>query len=322
MTIKFEYKNKLLYELTNNSRIQRKELSKKLKVSQQQINYSLNRLLTEQIISFKTIIDPARFNYMALIVNLVFTTNNNKIKNQIIKELQENNNISSIIKLSGGADLKIEYIIPNLSFFNKIFTEQLDKYKTEIKIIDLYPIIVKHLFNKKYLNKKLNQIDHKVICGDRETYVLNNKEKEVIKILIKEPTKSINQISKETNIDQRTINKIIKKLTKENVIKGFTANIDLEKIGLSSEILLIKLHDNKLKKLNNIAEICSSIPEVIQIYKLLGEIDILLITEYEEPNNNIINKIREKIGFYDYKSYKLNKIIKEESFPKELIEII
>jgi len=63
---------------------------------------------------------------------------------------------------------------------------------------------------------------------------LNDNEKRVLKLLIADGRMSDKYISKKLKISPQAVGKIRKKLEKEEIIKGYCAEIDFKKIGITS----------------------------------------------------------------------------------------
>ncbi|MBN2880749.1 Lrp/AsnC family transcriptional regulator [Candidatus Woesearchaeota archaeon] len=311
MTSKIQI-NKLLYEITNNSRIQKKKLSQILKASPQQINYIINKLVTDKTITFETVVDPARFGQITIMTFLVFTTFEKKKQTEILAELKECNNIASITQVTNGADLIIEYIVPNLSFFNKIHMEQLEKFNSDIKVIDVLPVIVRHIYNKKYLNKKGKINQHYIISGDRSISTLDENEKKVLQELIKNPIISINQLGELTNLDPRTALKTKKQLEKENIIVGYSANLNNETLKIKRQQLLIKFHENKHDIVKHLASYASTVSGITQIRKVIGFFDVMITVESIDNCDDVVKKIRDELKFYEYTAYHHIRTIKSK----------
>jgi len=69
---------------------------------------------------------------------------------------------------------------------------------------------------------------------------IKNDEKKVIDQLRENSNKSINEISENLGFSRQKVWRIIKNLEKDNIIWGYGAVIDEEKIGLKYYILLLK----------------------------------------------------------------------------------
>ena len=230
MSKKIDFHLKILYQLLLNARIKNKEISKLVYKSPQLVSYWVEKLEKENIIqAYKIQIDPAKFGLIDIQVFMIFTTSDKKRQNEIITYLKDSDHVTFIENITHGADLLIEYTVPNLSFFNKLHSRFLDLFSGSIKVIDLFPVIVKHYLSKKYINKNAKPENSSIVSGDRKPVSLSGNEKKVLSVLFKDPKASIINIAQKTKLDTRTVLKIKKSLEKEKIIRKYTITLNYEK---------------------------------------------------------------------------------------------
>jgi len=140
---------------------------------------------------------------------LNFTTFEKDKRKEILNELKHIDHITYIESLSHRADLLVEFTVPNLSFFNKLEMELLQKFRKEIKLVEVYPIVVKHKFPPKYLSKRTKEYTHKILSGDRVYAETSKNDKLLLKHLIKSPEATILELSKKTKLNIRTVIAIV-----------------------------------------------------------------------------------------------------------------
>ncbi|MBW3020483.1 AsnC family transcriptional regulator [Candidatus Woesearchaeota archaeon] len=321
MTKIFNYEHRLLYELSLNSRIKKKELSQRLKKSPQLLSYSIDKLKSDKKIMNSCVqIDPAKFGLINVLVLLNFTTFEKDKRKEILNELKEMDNITSIKTLSHRADLLVEFTTSNLSQFNKLEMGLMQKYSKDLKLIDVYPVIVKHKFSPKYLSKRTKDEVSMILSGDREVIEMNNNEKKVILELIKNTEATILEISKKTNLNVRTVISMIKKLEDKKIIRGYTITLDLEKNNISACNMLINMNENTPKEIDKFVEYSRHIPEIVGVYKIIGKNSLLVNIQSLKDYRHVISQLREEFKFHDYQVYDVLNNLKNSYIPLSIIK--
>ena len=263
---------KLIAELVVNSRATSKELGKKLRTSQQSVNYLIHSLEKNKIIKrYITVFDNSKFGLINFIVLVRFKSLEKE--NEILKYLKENENVIKIEKLSIGWDFLVIFSTSNISHFNKSLREFLIEFKVDRFVV--LPIIVKYDF------RKTSSGIPNILFGDREKIDLNKKEIEICKMLRDNGRSSYLKISKKTGLDPKTVVEIKKRLEKKGVIKGYSIIFNHSKLNIRRFILLIKLRDYSLEADKEFIEYCKMNKNVVSLFKCLGEWDVVLEIELE-----------------------------------------
>jgi len=302
---------KLIAELVVNSRATSKELGKKLRTSQQSVNYLIHSLEKNKIIKrYITVFDNSKFGLINFIVLVRFKSLEKE--NEILKYLKENENVIKIEKLSIGWDFLVIFSTSNISHFNKSLREFLIEFKVDRFVV--LPIIVKYDF------RKTSSGIPNILFGDREKIDLNKKEIEICKMLRDNGRSSYLKISKKTGLDPKTVVEIKKRLEKKGVIKGYSIIFNHSKLNIRRFILLIKLRDYSLEADKEFIEYCKMNKNVVSLFKCLGEWDVVLEIELENKTLvEFLKEFRENI-IEDYNSSITNEIIKSCYLPESVFE--
>ncbi|MFP4424758.1 MAG: Lrp/AsnC family transcriptional regulator [Candidatus Woesearchaeota archaeon] len=318
-----EYRNKLLFELAQDARIRQREISKKLKISPQRANYTIQKLRTENIITaFETIIDPARFALTNIIVVLAYTNFAKNTQKAILDFLKESEQVTYLDEISQGADLIVEYSVPNLSSFNKAHTAFLEEFSQEVKVVDIFPVIVKHLFPKRYLYRRSKASEEMVLSGDREPADLSENTKKIIQILMEDPAKKVVDISRETDLNVRTVTKTIQQLQSKRIIRGYTIRLNNEALHISVGNVFIRIRNPTQKFMSRFIEFCKQIPEITQINKLIGHHNLFIRIESLHEYRNVLDRLRAEFKFYEYTVYDSSSILKNTYIPFSEVKIL
>jgi DNA-binding Lrp family transcriptional regulator len=308
----------LVYELTNNARISTKELGKKLKVSQQAASYLLKSLQEKKIIkSFDTIIDPSKFGYLQVQVYVnYFDFSKQK---EVLNYLNEEDHVVHIGELKQGYDLSIIFCVPNLSHYNKISRDFLQKFKGSINITETYPVVVKHLYPRKYLSPRKHSQEI-VIAGDRDIERTNQTELSVLSILWEKATEKIIEIHKKTKLNPKTIVKTKKFLEASKIVRGYTTIFDLSTLNINKKHILIDSSDLSLRDDKKLLQFSLVHPNILALTRFIGDYDILIEVEQEETSKrDVLKDLRIDFPIKKYRVIEAGNILKQKYVPKQVL---
>jgi DNA-binding Lrp family transcriptional regulator len=312
---------KLLFFLSKNARTSTKELAQLLSISQQTASYTIQKLVKEkQIIEFHLVADPAKFGLVNILVLLDYRSFEYQNIIAIKKTLKQNPNVVRIEEVSQGADLLIEYSVPNLSYFNKQHKEFLYQYKDDIKVKEVHVIIVKHHYTKNYLHKKLPENREIIISGDRDVMLLNDKQETVLKELLQDTINPITSIAKKTKLDPKTVTNIKKWLEKKRIIREYSIILNYDTLEIIREQLFLTLAYEGEHEEKRLLEFCNQHKNITAVTKIIGEYDLLITTERIDKDKPVINEIRRVFHVRDYRILDTQNILKYQFLPENLFE--
>jgi DNA-binding Lrp family transcriptional regulator len=309
---------KFVYELSQDARIKTKELGKKLKISQQSASYLLQSFQKKKkILGYNTIIDPAKFGYLQVLVYLNFS-DFGRVK-EVVNFLKEDDNVVLIEDLRQGYDLAVVYCVPNLSLYNKKMRDFLQKFKRVVSLAEVYPIIVKHLYPRKYLAKQRKEIAM-VISGDRDVVKMGEKEKVVLGLLHSNALESVIGMYKKSRLNPKTITRVKRVLEESNVIRGYTANFNLGLLGVRRKHLLISSRDLGLQDDMRLLQFCLQHPNVVSLVRVIGYYDMMIEIEEESGKRDFLKEVRSSFSIPEYKVIEGGRIVKNTYLPRNAIE--
>ncbi|MCK4326856.1 MAG: Lrp/AsnC family transcriptional regulator [Candidatus Diapherotrites archaeon] len=121
---------------------------------------------------------------------------------------------------------------------------------------------------------------------------LSKSEKKVLSSLVVDARRPYSKIAKDNKLTRQTVHNVVRRLYASGVIQKFTAQLDLERVGLDIKVFSLMT----LKRKNKLVEVeksLSHMKEISQIHRVLGPHDYLL--EISVPNRNALTKLFEKI---------------------------
>ncbi|MCI4455954.1 MAG: Lrp/AsnC family transcriptional regulator [Sulfolobus sp.] len=127
------------------------------------------------------------------------------------------------------------------------------------------------------------------------TYSLDRLDKEILKILQEDGRISFSKIAQMLNMSESTIHMRIKRLRELGILRGFYADIDMEKIGLKV-LAFVQLKADP-KKYEQVLNVLKEMKEVAEIYDVTGEYYALV--KVVVPSNEDLAKVLDEIGKLD-----------------------
>ena len=196
----------------------------------------------------------------------------------------------------------------------------IQRFGRDINIIGLYPVIVKHIYNKRYLNKRSKFRSDTIFSGDRSNLILNENSRKVLKALINNPTEKTVYLAEKTGLNIRTVIKTRKKLEEVKVIRGYSVTLNHKRLGIKSCLILIAFKYIKPKEIDRLIEYSSNVPEITAVIKIMGQYNLLVRIESLNSYQPTLNAMREEFGFFDYNVYEVGNIMKNTYIPVDLLD--
>tara|TARA_B100001250_G_scaffold151592_1_gene130083 strand:- start:3356 stop:3802 length:447 start_codon:yes stop_codon:yes gene_type:complete len=108
---------------------------------------------------------------------------------------------------------------------------------------------------------------------------INYKDSELLKHLSKKGKASQRELAEATGFALGTVSNRLKTLEKENIIRGYTADIDPEKVGFT---LTATIHLRITKgKIMSVQNSIAKHPRVFAVYDITGEWDSLVLARFK-----------------------------------------
>ncbi len=297
---------KILYMLSDNSRISSKSISKEVKITQQGVSYQISKLKNTGIIkNFSLVADSAKFGYSNFCVLIRLKKYSRNYIREIIRELQKYKEIIAINILFGNYDIFLKFSTHNSSQFNKILREIINNNSNKLIDYTILTQVVVYHFSRGYLSRR-KTIKQAIISGDREIVNLDRMNVEIINKLNENSRKNFSHIANELNTTSKTIILRVKNLERKKVIREYGININHTKIGIKKYLLFISFNFMHSKGENILADFSHKCPNIIELIKTFGRWDAILVIEVlkDEDFREVLNIIKEKfadsIKYYDF----------------------
>ncbi len=215
------YDKKIIFYLSQNSRMLTTELAKKLRISPQRVNYKIERLKKE-------IISPAMFLNFPLLNIPSYMIFVHYLDEKQIESLFLDESIYFIMQSIGEYQWAINVVTENIGDFCK-------------KHLGSDNFLIKQIIHTYADNYNPFSLDVKPNPPKKNKNIkLDKKDYTILKDLISNPTSPLLEIQARTKIDRQTIKQKIRKIEEANIIQKFRYSINLFKIGIITYLLDIE----------------------------------------------------------------------------------
>ena len=305
---------KLIQEYSINSRITTKELGRKIGSSQQSASYLLKSLKKKKIIVGNTaVVDAVKLGYVNVIVS--FNLLNPADKKEILDELMEVPEITTVESCKEGVDIIVEYTVQNLSAFNKIHSEVIYKFFRKLRTQFVFPLIVGHEYARNYLSRKYYDSDV-ILFGDRVLRELSDYEKLVLEELVRNPDKKLIDISENLDIPVKTVVAVKRNLERKYIIRGYSTILNHNKLGIDRQFIFLRFASEDIRKMDSFSEFVRKNKNIIKFVKIIGDYHVVLYVE-SLKESDLLGQIRSHFHIENYRIVKSDKIHKKTYLPLE-----
>ena len=128
--------------------------------------------------------------------------------------------------------------------------------------------------------------------------MLDTTDHQILKHLQRDSTTSLETIANAISVSVNTCWRRVKRMEDAGIITGRVALCDPEKLGLGQTVFVsVRTNDHSAQWLETFAKTIKAIPEVVEFYRMAGDVDYLLkiavasVADYDRVYKNLIKKI-------------------------------
>ncbi len=286
---------KILMELTLNSRFPINRLAKKVGISREVATYRLNKLTKDKmILGFYTTIDTEALGFSRYGCFFQLKGISHEKEKEFMNYLLKHDFVTYMGPVIGRWNVIFDIFARNNEHLQEIIQEIVNKIE---KNLEKYSIIS--------MGTALESFPIKIFGSKREIEYkrskeikLDKKDLEILKILSNNSRVEYQEISKKLNMTANAIKYRIKNLENSGIIKGYTISINKRRLGYEFYNLQLKVTENK--KEEELRKFLKNNKHSIYLYKYLGnenwDLDIGLIVRNSSELRNFILELREDFG--------------------------
>jgi len=287
------YDKKILKELLDNCRESLGVISKRVKLSRENVDYRIKRMIGAGLIrSFNTIINEEKLRLSRYGIFLELINLNEINEKKVLEHLKESKYVSWASINAGKWSLVFDVLIKNKEEFDNFMKKFLSKFHNLIGDYAILNVEQINYYPEKMLNLSVRNRTIKTI--DRIN--LDEIDSRILSILNDDAWSNYVKIAEKVGLTANAINNRVKNLERKNVIGGYTISLDWKKLGFELyglQLKIIKFDEETLEKL---IPYLSGHNNVIVYYKYFGgswDYDIGIVVKNSEELRKFINNFRE-----------------------------
>lgn len=289
---------KIIYELDINARIPVTQLSRKLHLSREKVNYRINNLVKKGIIrKFVTMINPTKLGYSVYKMFFKFQNLDKEKEKQMIYYLTKNDYIYWIASAQGRWDLNMTIFAKDINHFDEILSDFVSKYGKYILEQEFNITLKIGILSKNWILEKEKAIRKLVMFGDRVENILIDKiDVEILRILANNGRMNYTEIARKIKSTERKVIYRMKNLEKVGIILGYTTSLNLELLDMQFFKATIDWKLLSHEEKDKLIEYCKSNPNLGFFVFCVGSwpFEAEFIVKNNKQFYEIIGDIRQK----------------------------
>ena len=315
---------KLLFELDMNARASLTELSKKIGLSKQSIDYRIKKLVKEGVINgFYTIINTPKLGYMYTRFLIEFKDTAPEKEEEIIKYALSRKDFGWILTTEGRWNFTAVNWARDVSEIKNSVNEFIFRYGHYVKDYEITIATAIYHFQHKYLlNKKEGKVA--MLTGKLEKPDIDKIDLGILQILDKKARASLSEIGNKLKISYKVVSYRIKNLERKGIIQGYRASINHQALGLTHYKVFLTMQNLTQKRLNGFKAFLQQHPSVIYITESIGfaDIEFEALMKSHSDFYGLMKELRFNFSdiIKDYETLILHKFYKISYLPEELVK--
>ncbi len=291
---------KILGYLSEDAKISRNILAKKVGLSKDSVKYRIERLISKGIIQgYRTIIDMSKIGFENYHIFLKLNPLTTSIESEIVKKLQKCEFIRAIIKYNGRYDYELAILVQGPLEFEKIFEKIFNECDNQIKdyeIVQLTEYYIVNTFPKNFI-----ELDEQTFSKTSSLIKIDEKDRQILSIISNDAILPNYKIGQQINLSGDAVSYRIKKMTKEGVIQKAIPIINYSALDYGIFAILIRFNnaiDNRNLKIKDFFKTNKNILWTVRCfgkYNIIAYICVNNVKQYHETMNELKNNFSEII---------------------------
>lgn len=128
--------------------------------------------------------------------------------------------------------------------------------------------------------------------------MIDETDRQILRRLQRDSTTSLETLAEQISVSVNTCWRRVRRLENDGIIKSRVAICDPDRLDLGQTVFVaVRTRDHSAAWLENFAKIVTNIPEVVEFYRMAGDIDYLLkiavgsVTDYDRVYKQLITQI-------------------------------
>ncbi len=247
--VKFEdIDKKIIYELAINSRAPISLISKKVSLSRDGVKYRIERLIKAGAIQgFSAVINYSALGYKWYSVLFRMTDMFKDFEDGFEKYLRADPEILKVHKVSGRWDVYVDVICKSDSEFMVKFKKLksfCEGHLQDFEILNVFDELDAHHVPISFFEKDSGKIDFPFgrVSQNQEHLKVDDVDLNILKILSRNARMPTVRIAEAVGLSADAVHNRVRRMSSDNLIKGYSLVFDPTSIGNSVHIVLVSLN--------------------------------------------------------------------------------
>jgi len=282
----------ILIELDKNCRIPSTILARKVHKSRQAVDYRINNLVKEGIITgFQASFNPHKMGYKIYKIYL-------KIKNvpaekqRLFTYLKESGRVYWIGECSGSWDLIFGIFAKNDYEFFEVKSDIISEFNSIIVEEEGQMLLDVRQYPKKYFT---NQIaESTLFAGEIVNNELDELDSEILKELVNDGRMSLVELANKVKSTVMIVKGRMKKMEQKGIIIQYRIGVDLNKLGLELYKAIIKLDRYTKEDEKRLFSYLSKLPNTLYYIRNLWSVEPEFVVDSFQEYYQIIENLKKE----------------------------
>ncbi len=293
--------NKLLFELDMDCRQSYSQLSRKIGLSKQSIEYRIRGLVDRGVIKgFYTVLDASKLGYMYCRVFVQFRGISPAKELEVINYLLSMQEVGWVISVDGSWDINFIIWAKNVEELSAVVDKISYKYGTLIKRKVVSIATKLYHFQAKFLAPEESEGKSFVMkSGVKSQVDLDDLDYKILSLIAVDARMPLITIANKLNTSYKVISYRLKRLEQKGVILFYRADINFNALNYTHYKVFLTLNINSKEREEQLLEFLASHTNVIYVTKALSisDLEFECIISSTHEFYSLIRELRSK--FFD-----------------------
>ncbi|PIN75078.1 hypothetical protein COV18_04955 [Candidatus Woesearchaeota archaeon CG10_big_fil_rev_8_21_14_0_10_37_12] len=265
-----EAERKFIYELVDDARAPLTKFAKKLRVSKDTAHYTLTKLQKSHVVvHISPIVDLTRFGFRTYHAFFVTNDDNKQKRTEFLEYLKKHAHTKSLMEYTDRWEIEWILIAKNVQEFDSIIMKTVTKF-SDVIIEKMKLLVIKGYKSTTVAARHIPELKNP------KSYEYDNADLKLLNFLHEDGRMSSHAIAEQLKISPNAVRYRIKKLIETNIIRSFSATINMSALGYhvyTVGLILKSLSEEQEAKMR---EFFRNKRFIIRAVKVLGHWDVLL----------------------------------------------
>lgn len=295
------------------------DLARLLRVKENRVRYSFERLIDSGVIRPLALIDVGRVGYERFTVFASTYTESGARSEEWRKTLVKDSRIAFAAEVSGTFDIEIGSVARNASeaaetFDTLLCGKSVTTFRKEV-LFRLHSVN----FERRYLGGRASSENVEVFTRQANSSALDQRDLQILSWLAEQPNISQRALASAVGVSLPTINQRLQKLRRDHIFRGILHLADFGLYGATFASILVSLKLDSRKAVSLIGKFALENDNVVHLVRSLGTWDIEIgvegfnLSDIHRTKQEIWRLLREYLS--EIEVVQRSKVLKFTPFP-------